>query len=150
VQQQYGNPPPPGQPPQYGPPPGAPPPGPGPAYGQPPPGQYGQPAPGYGQPAPGYGQPVNPALADLDNQAMTWLIVAAAGFFVGVGFVTGPLAWIYGGRLRAKYLSMGLPINQNATIAWVIGIVSTALFALAVVGILLMILMVGGAIAAGA
>jgi hypothetical protein len=98
---------------------------------------------------PAYGQPVNPQVADLDNQSMTWLIVAAAGFFVGASFITGPLAWIFAGKLRQKYLALGLPINQNATIAWIIGIVSSALILLVFVGILFFVLMFAGAVAAG-
>ena len=70
---------------QAGPPPSgghAPPPG-QPQYGPPPQAGYGQP---YSGPAPGGPPPTK----KLDDQSVIWLCVAAAGFFFGFGFITGP------------------------------------------------------------
>lgn len=88
-------------------------------------------------------------VADLDNQAMTWLIVAAAGFFIGFGFVTGPIAWVMAGKLRRKYQSMGLPVSQNATIAWILGIASSAIYILAFISVMMIFVVFAGAVAAG-
>jgi hypothetical protein len=134
VQQHYGHP--------HAPGPHAP----GPHPPQAPP-HYGH-APGYGPPGHGpQGYGPDPRVTDLESQSTTWLIVGAVGFFLGVGFVTGPLAWFQGARLRNQYRQLGLPPGSNATGAWIIGIVSTALFALAAIGIALMLLLFAGAIA---
>lgn len=92
----------------------------------------------------------DPRIKDLNDQSTTWLIVGLAGFWLGVGFITGPLAWIKGGRLRANYRSMGLPPSGNATGAWIVGIVSTALFLMAFLAIAGVIVMAGAAVAASA
>lgn len=142
-QQQYGNhphPPPPGAGPHGPPPPGA-----GPYAGPPPHGGHGPygPAPAYG-PAPGM-QPN--LLTDLNNQATVWLIVAVAGFWVGAGWISGPLAWIYGGRLRNRYRMLGLVPSSTATGAWAIGIATTLLMALGIVTALFLITFVFGTLA---
>lgn len=92
----------------------------------------------------------DPRVKDLNDQSTTWLIVGLAGFWLGFGFITGPLAWVKGSRLRANYRSMGLPPSGTATGAWIVGIVSTAMFAMALLAILGFFVLFAGAVAAGA
>ena len=134
----------------------APPPQPGygqpqPGYGQPqggyaPPPQpgYGQPQQGYGQPQPGhvsYGQQVPPPytppppgaytpneLSKLEDDSQLWLLVTAAGFWVGFGFITGPLGWVYGSQLRDKYRALGHHPSSAAKWAYGIGMATTLLY----------------------
>ena len=145
---QQGQPPPWGNNPQpgYSPPPQqgyGPPPQPGyqPGYG-PPPGSYVPPAMGMAQ---GYR---DPRLASLDNESNTWLIVALVGFFVGFGWITGPLAWIKGGRLKQQYLQLGAPIKSSATGAWIVGLISTILTVMSVVAFVFIVLLWGSFVAA--
>ncbi len=109
---------------------------------------YASPPPGH---PPGYAPP--PSTKDLDDQSLIWLIVACAGFFFGLGWVTGPLGWIFGSRLRNAYRTRGLEPEGTATAAWIVGIVSTALYGLVAVmliGIFMMaFLFVGAAAASG-
>ncbi len=134
--------PPPGQPYGHPPQPGQPYPGQAP-YGQPPPGAYGHPPPG------AYGQPMtDPRIKELNDQSPTWLLISIIGFWLGVGFISGPLAWIKGSRLRANYRSMGMAPAGNATGAWIIGMVSTALYAITVLAVVGMLTLFAGAIAA--
>jgi hypothetical protein len=128
------------QPGPYGPPPGpgayGPPSGPG-AYGPPPGPGYN---PGYGH---GYGPhagAVSPVVADLNSQSTTWLIVAIVGFWLGFGFVSGPLSWVMGGRLRQRYRELGLPPSSSASAAWGLGIATTALY---LMGIFMLVLFFG-------
>jgi hypothetical protein len=76
------------------------------------------------------------------------MVVAIAGFFLSFGFITGPLAWIYGSKLRNQYRLRGLLPHGNATAAWIIGIVSTGLYVLAFIGIVMAFLVFAGAVAA--
>jgi hypothetical protein len=84
--------------------------------------------PGYG-PGPGdnRGQQ-NPALAKLESDSTTWLIVVLAGFFLSFGWLTGPLGWYMGSKFRAQYAAMGLPHGSNADLTYYGGIVSTVLY----------------------
>lgn len=139
--------PPPGQP--YGPPGPPGPPGPhghaGP-YGQPGPSPYQGPSPyGYG---PGAQPPVSPT-KHLDDQSLIWLVVAGAGFFFGLIFVTGPLAWYFGAKLRNQYRLMGFAPNGAATAAMIAGIVETALVLLVVIPVMILVFVVGLAAIAG-
>jgi len=79
--------------------------------------------------------PVDPRVTELNSQSMTWLIVALAGFWLGLGFVTGPLSWMKAGRIRTQYAALGLPASGNATGAWIVGIVCTALYGLVLIGL---------------
>ncbi len=80
---------------------------------------------------------------------MIWLCVAAAGFFFGVLFVTGPLAWYFGSKLRGQYRRMGFPPNGAATVAMILGIVETALVLLIAIPLLILFFAVGLAAIAG-
>lgn len=122
-------------------------------YGQQPPPQYGQ-QQQYGQPQYGqqqqygppgyvsYGQgaaPPNPyqppagvhqpnELSRLEDDAQLWLLVAAAGFWIGFGWITGPLAWYFGSQLRGKYRELGHHPCSSANWAWGLGIASTLIY----------------------
>ena len=89
----------------------------------------------------------DPRVIDLDRQSNTWMIVALVGFFFGVGFVTGPLSWINGGRLRRQYMALGLPPSSPAQTAWIFGIICTALSIMTVIGLLMFFLFLGAAVA---
>jgi hypothetical protein len=92
---------------------------------------------------------VHPAqLAELNNQATMWLIVAIAGFWFGAGFVTGPLAWIYGGRLRDKYRALGLAPSSSATGAWGVGIATAIVSWMAILAVVFLLTFVFGSLAA--
>jgi hypothetical protein len=92
--------------------------------------------PGYGA-AYGFAPAVHPQLSELNSQSTTWLIVAIAGFWLGFGFISGPLAWVFGGRLRQKYRSLGLPPSSSASAAWGLGIATTVLYVLSVLAVVL-------------
>lgn len=77
--------------------------------------------------------PRSPEALRLDENATTWLIVAVAGFFVGVMFVTGPIAWYQASRLSESYRAQGLEPSQNANAARIIGMISTILGVIALV-----------------
>ena len=89
---------------------------------------------------------------DLDDQSLIWLIVGCAGFFFGLGFVTGPLAWIFGSRLRKQYVERSVEPNGMATAAWIVGICTTVVWAMVMVFLAIMFAMMFvfvGAAAAG-
>jgi len=123
-----------------------------PGYGYAPPGHappghapQGYPPQGYGAPPP-YGHfaaPVDPRVARLKEHGTTWLIVTVLGFAVGLGWLTGPLAWYKSAKIRAEYRALGMTPCGNVSAAWVISIVTTvllALFLLLIVGFYAMFL----------
>ena len=94
------------------------------------------------------GAPVDQELVDLENQSTTWMIVGIAGFFTGFSWVTGPLAWIFGSRIRNRYRLRGIPPHGNATAAWIIGIVSTGLYVIGILVAIMVFVLFLGAVAA--
>lgn len=130
------------------------PPGPHGGYGAPqqgyaPPQQgYGPPQQGYGPPQqgyapqgygpqPGYGAPMpDPRIKELNDQSNTWLIVAIIGFWVGVGFVTGPLCWMKANGVRSNYRAMGMQPSGASTAAMIIGMVSTLVYVMAMLAVI--------------
>ncbi len=93
---------------------------------------------------------VDPRIKELNDQSMTWLIVAIAGFVTGFGFITGPLAWIKAGRVRANYRQMGMAPDGGATAAWIIGMVTTIMYLLSIFAVAAMFLFLGAIFTAGA
>lgn len=148
---------------QYGPPQGG-------QYGPPQGGQYagqqGAPAPGYGPPQGGYGQPNaygqaayapngfdmarETQLREMQQNGLMWLLAGVIGFFFGFGWISGPLAWYFGGKLRKDYKAMGVEPTNEATGAWVVGIVTTAITWLAILAAILFFVMFFGAFFAAA
>ena len=139
-------------------------------YGQPPQGGYGQPSygqqPGYGQQQQAgpsyvsYGQGAAPPniysppiasqpneLQKLEDDAQLWLLVAAAGFWVGFGWVTGPLAWYFGSQIRGKYRALGHHPCASANWAWGIGMVSSIIYALGAIALFIGVLALIGVFA---
>lgn len=86
----------------------------------------------------------SPAAAQLDSDATLWLIVAAAGFFVGTMFITGPLAWYQANKLGDAYRALGMEPSSNANAARVIGMVST------IVGVIVLVAVCAVAMVAAA
>jgi hypothetical protein len=84
----------------------------------------------------GYGPQGHPAVNELNSQSTTWLIVAVVGFWFGLGIVSGPLAWIYGGKLRQKFRALGMPPSSSASAAWGIGIATTVLYVFAIISVM--------------
>jgi hypothetical protein len=129
-----------GQPPQHG----------QPQYGQPP-GyvSYGQGAapPHPYQPPPGMHQPSE--LSKLEDDSQLWLLVAAAGFWVGFGWITGPLAWYFGSQIRGKYRELGHHPCSSANWAWGLGIASTLIYYVTILFFFGLIFLFVGAAAAG-
>lgn len=72
-----------------------------------------------------------------------WLIVGAAGFWFGAGLITGPLAWVFGNKLRARYRAMGMAPHGNATGAWIVGIATTLVSLLGFLAIIALFIVVG-------
>lgn len=122
-------------------------PGPGPGYGssQPDPGynhhqSYGEGgAPPYQPPT--YQAPPNPhsELSGLKDDAQLWLMVGAAGFWLGFGWITGPLSWYFAAQIRNKFRALGHHPSGSANWAWGIGIATTLITYLAIVGVVLLI-----------
>lgn len=67
----------------------------------------------------------NPQVDDLEKQAQMWLIVGAAGFFFGFSWITGPLGWIFGAKVRNNFKAMGMEPSSMAQGAWLVGMIST-------------------------
>jgi hypothetical protein len=116
----------------------------------PPPPTYGYGQSGFGQeypPPPGpqgyvsYGQGAAPPhiyvptamngqteLRSLEDNAQLWLLVVAAGFWFGFGWITGPLAWYQGSKIRSQYRAHGHHPCASANWAWGLGIASTLFY----------------------
>ncbi len=121
-----------------------------PGYGQPPYGQptysqptYGQPT--YGQPAYGYGQaPGYPPLQD-HPRSTTALVLGLVGligtFVICLPVLLGPFAWWIGAKTR-KEIDAGpgqYGGRGQATAGMVLGIITTVILILAVLGLILII-----------
>jgi hypothetical protein len=119
-----------------------------PAYGQP---DYGQ-QPGYGQPAygqqptypqPGYGYPA--ATVPNDGQATAAMVLGILGlvfsFCYGFGLIMSPIAWVLG-HLSAKRIDASggqLGGRGMAQAGVIMGIIGTVLLALAIVGLIVLV-----------
>lgn len=100
------------------------------------------------QAVPGYDPQRAREVEELENQALIWLIVGGGGFFFGFGWITGPLAWIFGARLKKQFQEMGED-SGTATAAWVVGIVSTLIYLAAIFFVVFIVMAAVGAAAAG-
>jgi hypothetical protein len=104
-------------------------------YGQdypPPPGPQGYVSYGQGAapphihvPTPMYGRG---ELQDLEDNSQLWLLVVAAGFWFGFGWITGPLGWYQGSKIRSQYRALGHHPCTSANWAWGLGIASTVIY----------------------
>ena len=75
----------------------------------------------------------------LEKHGLLWLLVGAIGFFVGQGYVTGPLAWYFGSRLKKRCAAARVhPAPTVIEVAYIVGIVSTVINVL-VVGVFLLL-----------
>lgn len=92
---------------------------------------------------------VDPRVKELNDQSNTWLIVAIAGFWLGFGFVTGPLAWMKASGIRNNYRSMGMQPSGTSTAAYIIGLVSTLVYVMLVLAVVGMFTLFAGVAAAG-
>ena len=84
-------------------------------------------------------------LNGLKDDANLWLLVTAIGFWLGFGWVTGPLGWYFGSRVRGRYRALGHHPCAAANWAWGLGMATTLityLMALAVAAFI--ITLVGG------
>ncbi|TVQ95963.1 MAG: hypothetical protein EA398_16690 [Deltaproteobacteria bacterium] len=87
-------------------------------------------------------------MAKLDKDAMTWIIVGIVGYVLAFVWITGPLGWWQGNRICREFQAMGLEPSGSAKAAKWIGIIGTALFVLgmlAVIGVVMMMFVLGGA-----
>ena len=100
------------------------------------------------QAVPGYDPQRAREVEELENQALIWLIVGGGGFFFGFGWITGPLAWIFGARLKKQFQEIGED-SGTATAAWVVGIVSTLIYLAAIFFVVFIVMAAVGAAAAG-
>lgn len=76
----------------------------------------------------------DPRLHSLGEASTTWLIVAIAGFWLGFGFITGPLVWVKAKAVREGYRALGVEPSGSSTAAYVIGLISSLLYAMLVLG----------------
>lgn len=140
-------PPPAGSPPAGFPPAGFPPPGSYPPPAAPPPGSY--PQPGYGTPPyppgaagpGGYGQPAY--VAPADHPAGTQVLVLGLLAFVFCQ-ILGPVAWIQGNKAISEIDAAPWAYGNRSTvqIGRILGIISTVILALFLLGGLLFVLLV--------
>lgn len=92
-------------------------------------GSWQAPPPGYG-PHGGWQHGAQQAPSEIDKidkDGQTWLIVAIAGWFFGVMWATGPLAWYMAGGLRKRAEELGAEEPSNVKYARIAGMVSTIL-----------------------
>ena len=89
----------------------------------------------------------DPRVRELNDQSNTWLIVSIVGFWLGFGFITGPLSWIKAGRIKSEYRSLGVAASGAATGAYIIGIVCTALYGLVLLSVISCVFLFAGAAA---
>ncbi|MEX1365902.1 MAG: hypothetical protein AB1Z98_22430 [Nannocystaceae bacterium] len=82
-------------------------------------------------PPPGEGSSQRPQEHELDAQWRAFLFVAVAGWFLGILFITGPLCWIQGRRIRKGYQALSVPVAQGASVVEWLGVLSCAAVALA-------------------
>ena len=63
----------------------------------------------------------------LEREGLTWLLVVAFGFFFGFGWVTGPLGWYFGKKLRGQAEAAARDTPDVVRFAHIGGIVTTLL-----------------------
>lgn len=86
-----------------------------------------QPSPGFAAPYAASPEGFSSQLSSVEDNALIWLIVGAAGFWFGFGWLTGPLGWYFGAQARAKFRALGREPSNKANGAWIIGIVTTVI-----------------------
>jgi len=91
---------------------------------------------------------LDPRVKELNDQSNTWLIVSIVGFWLGFGFVTGPLSWIKANGIRRNYRSMGMQPSGASTGAMIIGMVSSLVYVVAVMAVVGFLFLFAGAAAA--
>lgn len=91
----------------------------------------------------------DPRIKELNDQSNTWLIVAIIGFWLGFGFATGPLSWIKANGVRSNYRAMGMQPSGASTAAMIIGMVSTLVYVMLFLALILMFTLFAGVAAAG-
>ena len=63
----------------------------------------------------------------LKDDANLWLLVVAVGFWLGFGWITGPLGWYFGSQVRGKYRALGHHPCAAANWAWGLGIATSVI-----------------------
>ena len=76
---------------------------------------------------PGAGSPEPLQEHELEGQWRVFLLIGVAGFFLGILFITGPLCWIQGRRLRRGYEALAVPVPQGAIAVESLGVLSSIL-----------------------
>ncbi len=82
----------------------------------------------------------------LEGDAQLWLIIAAVGFWFGFGWITGPLAWYFGAKIRGQYRALGHHPCSSANWAYGLGIASTVIYVLGTALLVLGIFVLAGAL----
>lgn len=92
---------------------------------------------------------INSELRSLEDSSQLWLLVAAAGFWFGFGWITGPLAWYQGSRIRSQYRALGHHPCSSANWARGLGIASTLIYYVSFCVLVVMIMAAIGVLAFG-
>jgi hypothetical protein len=97
--------------------------------------------PPMGPPAgpPGYGYGYQPVMTNpFDSRGVPVLVIAIVGFVVCQ--VAAPVAWVMGNSVMKEAQAAGWPEPTTNKIGRIMGIVGTALFTLAIVAVILLVL----------
>lgn len=85
---------------------------------------------------------MNPNQAQIDElgrEATRWTLFALVGFVFGVAIFVGPVAWMKSNSLRGQLTALGAPDHGGVRATRLVAIATTALSALALVAILVVV-----------
>ena len=70
-------------------------------------------------------QPSSSPQSELEREGLTWLLVVGVGFVFGFGWVSGPLGWYFGKKLRRQAEATRTATPDVVRFAHIGGIVTT-------------------------
>ncbi len=78
----------------------------------------------------------DPLVKDAEDNALLWLCVGGGGFWFGLGWITGPIAWYMAGKLRRDLRARGHEPSTMLTAAYVVGILTSIVSWLAILTVI--------------
>lgn len=87
-----------------------------------------------------------PAQKALEREGLTWLLVVVVGFFLGLGWVTGPLGWHSGRKLRRRAAELAVLTPDVVRFAHISGVVTTIVSYAALVVVVVTVVLIFGVI----